>query len=448
MSNRLSAIKDAVIPTNIYESIIYEAVSDLFVTTAGTGLSKVGIKDVGCANFFVGGAGEYARGCYFDTVAATRNGLSVQYRNHVLNSERLRLNKPQSFKGSPYDSVNDSNRDLVMHFVPAPPGQYGGANTFGSYVMGTGPGDMSDYEHSSIGNIMSSGATIAFPTLFKANQYGIGPAQLVRIPHQTGYVTRKYPQFNLGGSAGLGPIFDPDLVDNPCSYTVSSIIDFYAGETLDPKPGKEVIRVANGATMASFENRVLNWDHMVPESVGRPFGDALFRLQGQGSQGLHTARLPTMQGFEFIQITPSENLLQPCTIDAAYKNKFGEAEEFLPSTELQPILLSQSALPLMHQELGNISFPNQGYFFGQMTPVVYPAIVGPHEFTLSLQKLWAFKGNVVNKDGKCWLLINAGYGGGIQRDWELINAQYANVYPHTGYSADVFHLLYRPVKSK
>jgi len=431
MSDKWDRIVNEVIPDQ-NESLKYESVGDVHVTTAGPGIAPLDFRDVGVLQqFFSGGQGPMFRPTFYDPMLALKHGLNPSYRDRLLNSARLNP-KTGTDRADSFDAGDEA--DQVMYFVPGPPSQYGtnpaaiGATT--PYHGGMGPGNISDYDQGALtSSMLPEGGFIGGP-LVNMQNYDTGP-------ETTSKVTPTDISTGIQGKVTETIVSEPNEISANRSFAPTRLLSRNAGSTKCPVDGYELVRTASSTTMTTLKNRFIGWSAYQPEHVGRPNAP----LKGRGTQGMHTARSTAgLLGSVPAAAMPCETFLLPCRVDQEYYP--GPA---IPKTEQSDTLLSQSSHAYAVQNQGNTFFPGQCLFYFQETDPGYPASVTT---TLAVQKMWAFKPSVVNRDGRCMLLVNSGYGSSLVKDWHLPGVEAGNVHPHTGYSADIFRLVHRPVRKR
>jgi hypothetical protein len=500
--NRVTNLKNAIIPNATSKSIRYEEISDLFVTTAGSGIPYLDHRHIAANGFYSpvlfgtlpdargagaggGGGGDFHfRGSYYDPEFANKHGLSIQYKKRIINSERLRIKSlghsppggiTQTYKGAFYDAPDDDFYDSVMHFVPGPPTQFFTQTLFNAFGFATGPGQIYDYDHASLtGSFQTDDNFIGIPIINQLAKPD-GPSTTIKVPHRAGQIPFKLVSFDGGTN-----LLEPDAIDVVGNFIVGQSFNgpgaISYGSVIHPIKGTEIVRVVSDSTLTQMINRTVLGSLALADLTGQPVGSGLLPEHighrntpfststyhfARGTQGINTARQTVISRptntlistfHESIGLLPVETVFQPTIIDKAFKsddistaNPRHSPVEFISNSELIPPSISYSSIPISYQNQGNTSFENQCLFYGFPINPFYPIIFGQ---THATQRMWAFKGSVINNAGRLWLLVNAGFGSALVRDWHLPGFRFDGVYPHTGYSADAFHLLYRPVKRK
>lgn len=449
LANRLARLEHAVLPANVGDALIYEAVGPMNVTTAGTGLPYLDWRAMGTQDSFytAGIATPGYRATYYQPDILKENGVSMAYRAAKLNSERLR--PVQSIVDAARWNARDDDSDLVMNFIPGPPSQYCPKPNvtgidIGSFA-GVGPGVRSDYDHSAIltqsvtndlfmGGDRSGWQRLPTVTIQINNANGV---DVVRVPYQPAFLGYWVGYGSAGSAQG-----DTDILLN------QAIGDFWGTGSLQkigvmptsgvaPSAGLRLVRTITGGDLTALKSRLASFPTFTPETVGRP--RTASAVIARGSQGYPTFRPgflgPVVNGAEATWLgRPSENLLSGCPQDAGL---IGQAS-------IGQFVFGTSAVPLAHQQSGNILFATQGLYYDQAPADygTYPAATN----VLSPQKLWAYRGSAINLSGQVRLLINSGFGSQMLVDVQNAFVRNAGTPVHVGFSADAFELLHRPVR--
>lgn len=460
-STRAQKLQDFIIPDAENDSLKYESTTNVFATSAGTGLPLLDWRDMAYAGAGTGtrsGSSTVAtlgayRSTYYHQELPKRHGKNRAYRLLLQNSRRVKAGETFG-KDLAYQTANLAEYDLTMNFIPAPPSQFDttsvtAASLASGFCSGYGPGIVSDYDQSTltrgvvgdqrdIGSVPLSFATYANIPDTPATLVEVGPAKAMA---------------GVAGVAMTNGVAATDL-DNVSSQGIT----YWAGTTFNgqglsnyamaftntemPRGGYELVRKCTAGTLTTMKSRVGTWVSMAPEKVGRPSADA---TKSRGTQGVVTARpmvTTSSTYFDPKNVVPCEVPFLPTAADAFY----GSTQSTIASTEQSPVLLTQASESLSHQY--NLpQAPNNYLYYGQTVPSKYPQFF-PEDYSLTLQKVWAFKGSAVNKNNVVTLLVNSGFGSALYRSYERPGANNPGVRPHTGYSADVYQLLYRPVKRK
>lgn len=445
--NRLGRLESAIVPASVGEALRYEAVGDVHVTTAGTGLPYLDHRNVGVqSQYFVAGVATPGyRATFYAPDVMKENGVSNAYRAEKLNSERLRPIKSVTDVLYTYP---DDNIDLLMNFIPGPPTQYcPKPNLLGVDIgsfAGVGPGIRSDYDHSTV----LGGSPVTNDLFLGGDRSGWQrPATVtVRMPGANGYDTVRIPyhpaflSYWVGYGAPGAAQGDQDILLSQTIgdwWGVGSIqkVGRLAPSGTAPVRGFQLVRTISAGDLTVLKSRLNLFTTFMPEPVGRPnTGSATV---AQGSQGYITFRpgfSTALAGSEMTWLgRPSENLLSGCAQDAG----------LLTSSSLGTYVLTEGSQSVSHQQSGNIFFATQGHFYDQ-NPADYTAYPTANN-VLMPQKLWAFRGSAVNRSGQVRLLINSGFGSDLVHDVQNAGVRTAGTRVHVGFSADAFELLHRPV---
>lgn len=442
LANRLARLQSAVVPPNVNDDLIYDAVTDVYVTTAGTGLPHLDGRHFGIQpDYAAGHALSGYRWTFYSPDVAKDNGVSNAYRQTKLSSERLR--QTRSVVDSAY-AYPDDDSDLLMQFIPGPATQYCPSSLdFGGF-SGVGPGIMSDYDHSTL---TSSLVTQELLTTLRSN-YQRTPSVTIRVPSSDGYAPIRvpyYPDFSAYWATQGAPgqaHGDHDLLLNPTAGDT-----WYVG-TLQklgnlpptgksPTAGFRLKRYISAGDITVLTNNLNTFTTFAAETVGKPH--VAFATRSRGTHGYPTFRpspgaVPTTTEATWLG-RPSENLLSGCAHDTTW----------LSASSIGPFLLSESSASLAHQQGGNPYLATQGYYYGQVRAdyVTYP--VGVINLLMP-QKFWAFRGSAINRAGQVRLLVNSGFGSTMLANVQAAGVHYGGHRAHLGFSADAFDLLHRPVR--
>ena len=446
LANRLSRLQAAVVPPAVGDDLIYDAVSDVYVTTAGTGLPYMDGRQFGVLPFGYT-SGLQNAGCrwtFYSPDMAKDNGISNAYRQTKLNSERLR--QLHSAADVNY-TFPDDDSDLLMHFIPGPATQYcptpnGLGVDIGSFA-GVGPGTMSDYDHSTL----TSNLVVQELLTTDRSNYQRTPSVTVKVPASDGYAAVRIPYnpsfFAYWTSANAPGMAhgDHDLLLNTTAGDL-----WYVGtlQTLgnlpptgqSPQAGFRLKRTITNGDITVLTNQLNTFTTFASESVGKPLTATPTRARG--TQGYPTFRPGYPGPVALTESTwlgkPSENLLSGCAHDA----------NLLSAASIGTFVLSESSASLAHQQAGNPFFATQGNYYDQTLSdyALYPTV----NHLLMPQKFWAFRGSAINRAGQVRLLINSGFGSNLLGDVQNPNIRYAGHRAHLGFSADAFDLLHRPVR--
>lgn len=446
LANRLSRLQGAVVPPTVGDDLIYDAVSDVYVTTAGTGLPYMDGRHFGIQSFgyTAGVANNGARWTFYSPDVAKDNGVSNAYRQTKLSSERLR--QMHSAADTAY-TFPDDDSDLLMHFVPGPATQYcpspnASGIDIGSYA-GVGPGTMSDYDHSTLTDTL---VVTELLSTARAN-YQRSPSVTIKVPASDGYAPIRIPYttpfsayWTETGAPGMAH-GDHDLLLNATAG------DFWHVGTIQklgnlppvgrsPEAGFRLRRTISGGDITVLTNKLDTFTTFAAETVGKPHAALL--TQARGTQGYPTFRPGYPGAVALTEATwlgrPSENLLSGCAHDA----------NLLAASSIGEFLLSESSSSFSHQQAGNPFLATQGNYYEQVRADYSSYPIGNH--FLMPQKFWAFRGSAINRAGQVRLLINAGFGSNMLVGDQNSRVRSGGHRAHLGFSADAFDLLHRPVR--
>lgn len=445
LANRLSRLQGAVVPPNVGDDLIYDAVTDVYVTTAGTGLPYMDGRQFGILpDYLAGHANPGYRWTFYSPDVAKDNGVSIAYRQTKLNSERLR--QVHSVVDAAY-TFPDDDSDLLMHFVPGPATQYcptpnlSGVD-IGSYA-GVGPGTMSDYDHSTL----TSSLVVQELLSTDRSNYQRTPSVTIKVPASDGYAPVRIPYnpsffayWTTPGAPGMTH-GDHDLLLNSTAGDLWYIGTLQKLGNLPPMghaptPGFRLKRTISNGDITVLTSQLNSFTTFAAETVGKPH--TATPTLARGTQGYPTFRPGYPGPVGTTESTwlgrPSENLLSGCAHDAT----------LLAAGSIGPLVLSESSASLSHQQAGNPYLATQGNYYSQTTSdyTSYPVV----NHLLMPQKFWAFRGSAINRAGQVRLLVNAGFGSNMLADVQNPNIRYGGHRAHLGFSADAFDLLHRPVR--
>jgi hypothetical protein len=443
-------------------SIKYECVSDIFATTAGSGLSYCDYKDFASYLYYYTAyaISSSLRPVWYDPFLSLNHGVNPAYKHMALSQAQFNKDPinftigSNSFVGetsmvSALKAASRSSLLNLMHHIPGPLefGQLANAS------LGIGAGGTWDYGHGSLtgfhamGQNLDAGSLLGigtFPLISLASSQAQDQVTLVRIPRTNGEVSAV-------------------RIVNQGEPTLLSPDDSYTSETGESSYRKEA---SFGTAKDTIEG------YIIPASSDAEIAVGAFKSLSQArsftlstSYVAHNSNIrrgvATTRYYVSSQIFSNvfgsgelacENLMTT-PIDVM-TNKAGNYFLNIPKAQQFEVLLSQASRPVSYNAQGNFWFSNCNVYQAQYGLSAYtPSTVvkvnafppGTSDITMSILNVWAFKGSVINREGDCKLLVNAGYGSAVFQNAHLRDP-YFGVFPHTGFSADSFELIGRPLK--